>query len=67
MDPHLPANEYDWLIHPLRERLIRGADVGEIAAFLRESVRERYGVDSAPGETAKISERLAAVSMDETK
>ena len=60
-DPRLPADEYDWMISPLLDRLEADAEPDEIAAFLVESARNRYGLEPDTTKTSKIAERVTAL------
>jgi hypothetical protein len=60
-DPHLPRDEYDWLIPSVRDRLLADTERTEIAAFLRSSARERYGLETGLEETLRVAEKLSAL------
>jgi hypothetical protein len=58
-DPHLPRGEYDWLIGDVEGKLAEGADADELAAYMTDAVRSRYGLDDLPP-VAQIAERIVA-------
>jgi hypothetical protein len=60
-DPHLPADEYDWLLPQVRRQLDCGAGVDALASFLADAVRDKYGL-RRPSPTA-IAERLVALPL----
>ena len=38
-DPHLPRNEYDWLVAGVERELDEGADAARLASYLTAAVR----------------------------
>jgi hypothetical protein len=59
-DPHLPRNEYDWLIRGVERELAGGTDAQRLAAFMKEAVRSRYGLNEPP-RAEDAARRLAAL------
>ena len=59
-EPDWPADEYDELLEPLRERLARGATAGELAIFLEAHVREHIGLEPDVDREERFAERLVA-------
>jgi hypothetical protein len=59
-DPHLPKDEYDWLIRGVERKLDEGADARQVASYLTNAVRTRYGLDDPPAPEA-LAERLVAL------
>jgi hypothetical protein len=59
-DPHLPLNEYDWLVRSVERELAKGANAQRLAAYMRDAVRSRYGLDDPPP-VDDVAERLAAL------
>ena len=57
-NPHLPRDEYDWLIRGVEQELAAGADSQRLAAYMTEAVRSRYDLDDTQVEV--FAERLAA-------
>ena len=47
-DPHLPRDEYEWLVLGVERELDEGADEIRLAAYLTNAVRTRYGMDDPP-------------------
>jgi hypothetical protein len=47
-DPHLPRDEYDWLVRGVEQELDEGADAARLARYLTNAVRTRYGLDDPP-------------------
>lgn len=41
-----PEDEYDCLIAPILDRLVRGTSPGDLAAFLRHELDEHFGLDA---------------------
>jgi hypothetical protein len=57
-EPDWPADEYDELIDPLRERLAAGAPAGELAVFLERHVSEHIGLDPDVDREERFAARL---------
>ena len=47
-DPHLPRDEYDWLVSDVERKLGEGVDAKQLAAYMTNAVRSRYGLDELP-------------------
>lgn len=60
IDPHLPSDEYDWLIRGVEAELAKGTDAYRLAAYMAEAVRCRYGLNDAPP-VEGVAERIAAL------
>jgi hypothetical protein len=60
-NPHLPADEYDWLVSQVERQLGADARVEAVASFLADAVRVKYGFDP-PSPTA-VAERLVALAL----
>jgi hypothetical protein len=58
-DPHLPRDEYDWLVREVEQKLSEGVDAEQLAAFMTEAVRSRYGVADPPP-VGRVAKRLVA-------
>jgi hypothetical protein len=58
-DPHLPRDEYDWLVSDVERKLGEGVDAEQLAAYMTDAVRLRYGLDEPPP-VADVTERLVA-------
>jgi len=58
-DPHLPRDEYDWLVSDLERKLGEGVGVEQLSAYMTDAVRSRYGLDEPPP-VADVAERLVA-------
>jgi len=56
-DPHLPRSEYDWLIRDVERKLAEGVDAEQLAAYMTDAVRSRYGLHDAPP-VEHVAERL---------
>jgi hypothetical protein len=54
-DPHLPRDEYDWLVHDVEQELDEGADAGRLASDMTNAVRRRYGLNDPPPSDAFAS------------
>jgi hypothetical protein len=59
-DPHLPRDEYDWLIAGVERELDAGADARRLAVYMTGAVRSRYGLDDSPPPDAVV-QRLVAL------
>jgi hypothetical protein len=59
-EPDWPADEYDELLDPLRERLAAGASAGELAIFLESHVAGHIGLQPDPDREERFAERLVA-------
>jgi hypothetical protein len=57
-DPHLPANEYDWLIPDVLRRLESAEGTDELASFLTDAARTRYSIEPPP--STEVAARLVA-------
>ena len=58
-DPHLPRSEYNWLVRDVERKLAEGADAEQLAAYLTDAVRSRYGLADAPP-AENVAKRLVA-------
>lgn len=58
-DPHLPRNEYDWLVSGVVGKLREGINAEQLAAYMTDAVRSRYGLDEPPP-VEHVAERLVA-------
>jgi len=47
-DPHLPRTEYNWLIRDVERKLAEGVNAEQLAAYMTDAVRSRYGIDDPP-------------------
>ena|SRR5829696_609332 len=59
-EPDWPADEYDELLEPLRDRLAAGAAAGELAVFLERHVQEHIGLEPDVDREERFAERLVA-------
>jgi hypothetical protein len=57
-EPDWPANEYDALVDPLRERLDAGATAGELEVFLEAHVRDYIGLEPDVDRESRLANRL---------
>lgn len=57
-DPHLPADEYDWLIDPLLSRLDAGQSAEQIRVFLARALHDRYGITGDPASLLEVAKRI---------
>lgn len=58
-DPHLPRDEYDWLVREVEQKLAEGVDAEQLSAYMTDAVRSRYGLD-APPPVEGVAARLVA-------
>jgi len=58
-DPHLPRNEYDWLVRGVEQKLVEGVTSDQLAAFMTDALRSRYGLDNPPP-VGRVAEQLVA-------
>jgi hypothetical protein len=58
-DPHLPRGEYDWLVRDVEGKLAEGANADELAAYMTDAVRSRYGLDDPPP-VEQVAQRIVA-------
>ena len=58
-DPHLPRDEYDWLVRDVEQKLAEGVNAEQLAAFMTEAARSRYGLNDPPP-VGRVVERLIA-------
>ena len=59
-NPHLPKNEYDWLVGGVERELDEGADAARLASYLTNAVRARYGLDDPPP-VDELAQRIASL------
>jgi hypothetical protein len=59
-DPHLPKDEYDWLVRGVERELDEGADAARLATYLSSAVRTRYGLDDPPP-TDDVAKRITSL------
>jgi hypothetical protein len=57
-EPDWPADEYDGLLDPLRERLEAGATAGELAIFLEAHVSDHMGLNPDPDREERFAARI---------
>jgi hypothetical protein len=57
-EPNWPADEYDGLLDPLRERLEAGATAGELAIFLEAHVSDHMGLNPDPDREERFAARI---------
>lgn len=53
-------DEYDCLLGPLLTRLASGADVAEVARFLRDEIDNHFGLDPANVDVAAFAAKTVA-------
>jgi hypothetical protein len=59
-NPHLPRDEYDWLVRGVERELEDGVDTARLIGYLTNAVRARYGLDDPPPPDF-IAERLVSL------
>jgi hypothetical protein len=56
------ADEYDCLLAPLWDRLVRGAGRSEVSEFLWYEIEDHFGLDPARYGVDAIADRLVALA-----
>jgi len=60
--PHLPRDEYDWLVRQIETELRTAPDAETVATAMADAVRRRYGMDDPPS-ADEIARRLVVLDV----